>query len=110
MGDTSRITVSTVLRPSGFGVTVAVNDHSPSAPVEFTAKATPPSCGRVRLRLMCSKLQRLPLRWSSTTSVQSFRPISESLPPSSPSESRRSIQARIPVSGSPVTSTGGRRD
>ena len=61
-GDTSRMTVSMVRRPSGFGVTVAVADHKPSAPVELTASATPPSAGRVRLRLMCSKLQRLPLR------------------------------------------------
>ena len=37
--------------PSGFGVTVAVSDHSPPAPVELTAKATPPSCGRVRLEI-----------------------------------------------------------
>ena len=40
-----------VRRPSGFGVTVAVSDHSPPAPVELTAKATPPSCGRVRLEI-----------------------------------------------------------
>ena len=42
-GDTSRMTASMVRRPSGFGVTVAVSDHSPSAPVELTASAMPPS-------------------------------------------------------------------
>ena len=41
-GETSRTTISMVRRPSARGVTVAVSDHRPSAPVELTAKATPP--------------------------------------------------------------------
>jgi len=77
-GDRSRTTVSTLRRPSGRGVTVAMMDHSPAVPVEMTSNAMPPSRGRFRTSLMCSNAQRLPLRRSSTTSMQSLRPISAS--------------------------------
>ena len=92
LGERSRRTASIARCPCPRGVTVAVIDHGPSAPRELTAKATPPSLGRVRLRLISAKDHRLPVRVSSTTRLPFFTPISVRSPPSGPSASSASSQ------------------
>ena len=92
LGERSRRTASIARRPCPRGVTVAVIDHGPSVPRELTAKDTPPSLGRVRLRLMSAKDHRFPVRVSSTTRLPFFTPISVKSPPSGPSTSSASSQ------------------
>ena len=75
------------------GVIAARSSHGRSAASELTVSATPPACGRVRLRLMSWKVHCLPLRWSSTVRLPFLRPSSLRSRPSSPVAPSLSIQA-----------------
>jgi hypothetical protein len=59
---------------------VAVKEEGPSVPLELIANATPPSFGRVRLRLISLNVKCLPVRKSSTARLPFLSPISHSAP------------------------------
>ena len=72
---------------------VACSIHGRSPASELMVSATLPGRGRFRLRLMSRNVQRLPLRWSSTTRFPFLRPSSLKSRPSRPAAPSPSIQA-----------------
>src|SRR5215471_8712602 len=83
---------STLRTPFSAGPTVTRADQG-CAPSSPTLSATPPPCGRRRLRLIFSKFHLLPRCSSSTIRRPFFKPISLRFWPSSPVRLRLSSQS-----------------
>ena len=94
---TWRASMPTARTPSASGRMAALSAQARFGLSDSRRNITPPCAGRCRLALMRSKVQRLPLRLSSTIRLPFLRPSSPRSWPSRPLAPSASIQASTPA-------------